>query len=308
MSHSSPSHKLLNFIISLITTIILNAFHIPTTFSPRESTKQTGHCDRNELLSRIEDANIQIDQIQSESDTQITVLQEQLADSKIELEKAENAIKSAVQERDTNTDLTEAVTRRYETVIEENRVKIEELKATLVKNTESFEKLINSHSELETDNEQVNSVLQNYIRQFDEQKLVLNELSSKYDQLETETGEKSVVISDLEVQFEKLDSLKISLETMLEEAKIENQSLVDQLVVLPGLTNEVDELKQRNVLLEEKSEKERNLLEHAEKELEGLKNEGSDQNEYSALNAAVFPFIMCAILWIIWVVVVVFLG
>ena len=123
-----------------------------------------------------------------------------------------------------------------------------------------------------------------------------------------ETGEKSVVISDLEVQFEKLDSLKISLETMLEEAKIENQNLVDQLAVLPGLANEVDEMMQRNVFLEEKSEKERNLLEHAEKELEGLKNEGSDQNEYSALNAAVFPFIMCAILWIIWVVVVVFLG
>ena len=100
----------------------------------------------------------------------------------------------------------------------------------------------------------MNSELQNYIQQFDKQ-LFLNELSCKYDQLKTETGEK---------------------------AKIENQKLVEQLVVLPGLKNEVDELKQRNVLLVEKSEKESNMLEHAEKELEGLKSEGSDQNEYSS--------------------------
>ena len=73
---------------------------------------------------------------------------------------------------------------------------------------------------------------------------------------------------------------------MLEEAKTENQNLVDLLVVLPGLRNEVDELEQRNIILVEKSEKWRNVLEHAEKELEGLRNEGIDQNEYSALNSA----------------------
>merc|ERR1712035_135923 len=110
----------------------------------------------------------------------------------------------------------------------EQKLKISELESSVTGDFDRIEKLATDNAELEVENETINAELLSFKNQFEEQRNILNDLSVKYDALEMDNGEKSAEIAELNVRITELDSAGTAIQTMLDEAKNENNDLLDK--------------------------------------------------------------------------------